>query len=110
MLYQLSYASALKPTKNSRHSEDSASSEPNFFQHAKGQHCGKGRPRSLPNNPYPFANNCFSKSSDPIAVENSRVASLELKSRFNNFKLDALHGVHDSTIQFPFNCVKMYCP
>jgi hypothetical protein len=28
MLYQLSYASALKPTKNSRQSPESASSEP----------------------------------------------------------------------------------
>ena len=60
MLYQLSYASALKPTKNSRQSQESASSEPQNFQHAKGQHCGKGSRRSLKGNPYSFETASFS--------------------------------------------------
>jgi hypothetical protein len=43
MLYQLSYASALKPTKNSRQSEESASSEPNFSSTPKASTVEKER-------------------------------------------------------------------
>jgi hypothetical protein len=71
MLYQLSYASALKPTKNSRWFRESASSGRQKYEHASSQHCGKGRVRSLSGNPHCAENATFSTVDDLLTVENS---------------------------------------
>jgi hypothetical protein len=53
MLYQLSYASALKPSKNSRTGTKIASGRPEISSTSVASVCGKALLRDLQGNTYP---------------------------------------------------------
>ena len=100
MLYQLSYASALKPTKNSRWFRESASSGPQNYEHASSQHCGKGTIGSLPGNPHATENAIFSTANNRTLWK-SRQGGAPLEIFYpRGFRLDALAGLTIQPYQF----------
>src|SRR5262249_16340148 len=103
MLYQLSYASALKPSKNSRRGTRIARASKNS-EHPGGQACGKPERTYLLDTPYPLNFLIFNKSRpDSLRSQDSRSLQPHLPLVYSMFRPTR----RDATISIHFDCEPM---